>query len=83
MDQIPSFRNSPLTMRQNSSLPTNLRQAPHHLPIPTHKPIQRIRNANLTAKLQHQFLSSSEVMARNPGEQMVDRLELKTTVEKV
>ncbi len=78
-----SDRNTLPALFQNSGLVGNIPQAPDDLFIPIYKCEDRIWDPHLLAELLDQPLGSAEVMSWNPGEKMVDSLELETTVEKV
>lgn len=42
-----------------------------------------VRNASVTTELQNQILGATEIVARDPGEKMVNSLELQAAVEEI
>lgn len=83
IQQIPPFRNRPLTLGQNRSLTADLRQTAHDFLIPINEPIKRVRNAHIPTELQHELLCPPQIMSRDTGEQMMNRLELQPAVDEI
>ena len=75
--------NSLLAFGKNSSLSTHFRKTAHDLLVTAHKPIERIRDVDLPAKLLDELLCASEVVSGNPRVQMMNGLELETTMDEI
>lgn len=72
-----------LTFRQHIQLLGDLFQPSQHHFIAIHKSENRVPNAYLFAKLSHKFLSTSEIVPRHSGEQVVNGLELQAPMNEV
>lgn len=83
MQQISPLRNRFLALRQYSSLSTHFSQTRNDAFIPIHKPHQRIRNPHILAELLHQLLRLPQIVPRHPRIQVMDGLELQSTVHPV
>jgi len=76
-------RNALPALFQNPGLLSDIPQAPDYLFIPIHKCEDCIWNSHLLAEVLDQPLGSAKIMSWNPGEEMVDGLELETPVEEI
>ena len=83
MNQIRSLYNSLLAFGKDSGLSTHLRKTAHDLLVTAHKPIERIWDVDFPAKLLNKLLCASEVVSGNPRVQMMNGLELKTTMDEI
>lgn len=72
-----------LTLCKNRCLSSYLPQLANNLLIAIHKPIQRVWNPDLDAKVLYQPLSRPQVMHWNTRKEMMDRLKLESAVHKV
>lgn len=75
--------NGTLAFGQNSSLPSYVSQLSQDYLVSVYEAVQGIRNVCIVAKLLDELLRTSQVMAWYPWEEVVNRLELETSVEEV
>lgn len=71
------------TLLQNIYLLGDIAQSADDFLVTIEEGKNRIRDPSVAAELQNQLLGAPQVMARDPGEEMVNSLELQSTVEKV
>ena len=74
---------APLTLGQDSRLPTDLRQTANYHLVTAHKPVQRVRDPDLVTKLLHELLRPPQVMSRDSRVQVMDSLELQPAVDEI
>lgn len=72
-----------LTLAEHVQLMADIFEFTEHTGVPFNEPVDVIPHPGLDAKLFNDRLERPEVVTRNPGEQVVDRLELKTSVYEV
>jgi hypothetical protein len=72
-----------LALCQHRQLPTDLCQSPNDLLITLCKPIDVVLNPRLGTKLLHHRLDLPQIVSWDSGEQVVYRLELKSTVSPI
>lgn len=58
-------------------------QTPDDFFVPIHKGQDLVFDADVGAELSHQDLQIPQIVSRDAGEQVVDRLELQTAVEEI
>lgn len=80
---LARLRHVSLTMSQDPDLVTNILKSVEDLAVAVHKVEDRIGNAGLGAKLPDQDLSLAEVVSWDSREQVVNCLELKSTVDEI
>ena len=74
---------APLASSQNLSLSSNIPQTSNDFLVSIVEAIDSVGNTHIIAELLDKLLSSAQVVARHARIQVVDGLELKTTVEEV
>ena len=79
----PIFDNGALAFCQNCYLPPDIAQPPDHLLVPLNETIQSIGYIHLITEFLNKLLSPSKVVTRHPRKQMMDCLELQTSVEEI
>lgn len=72
-----------LALCQDGRLARNLAQPSQDLLITVNKTVQRVRNADIPTELLHQRPGPPQIMPRDARVQVMDGLELQSTVEKV
>lgn len=72
-----------LTLAEHVQLMADIFEFTEHTGVPFNEPVDVIPHPGLDAKLFDDRLERPEVVTRNPGEQVVDRLELKASVNEV
>lgn len=80
---LSSFSHVLLAINQHLNLLANFVQSPDDLAIAIRESQNRIRNTCIRTKLPNHDLRLAEVMARNSWKQVVNGLELQTTMDKV
>lgn len=76
MQDIPFLSSDSLTLGKNRRLPAHLTKLSYDLFVSIDKSIERVRDANIGAKLLHELLGSAKIVPWHPWEKVVDGLEL-------
>lgn len=80
---LTRLRHVSLAMDQDSDLITNILKTVEDLAVAIHKVENRVGNTGFGAKLPDQDLSLAEVVSWKSGEQVVNSLELESTVDEI
>lgn len=72
-----------LTLAEHVQLMADIFEFTEHTGVSLDEPVNVVPHPGLDAKLFDDRLKRPEVVTRNPGEQVVDRLELKTSVNEI
>ena len=76
-------RNNLPALLEHPHLPRYLPQSRDDFSIPLGESVDRIRNTRFRTEVSHKRLRFPQIVSRDPGEQVVDGLELEAAVDKI